>query len=394
MSTTRRSTVAAGRRQQPEGRRPAAGLSRFREALVRHPADDDPVLSAGRDRGEPETFGFRCDHLHAYVLPAARALDDRRRRGECHGGLRLVAAAQFAHPDVLDRLQQFERLRPRLQPSLRISQLEGQDARAGALQRPHHVRRRQALGGDFAPGREMALGRGIHRSRRQVHVGRHVGHKAYGSQLQAVCARVFGDTGAYKVTGKYEITVDLPAYSIDFVDSILGAIAIMPEHAYKDIKPEALRSHTASTWLGTYTVKTSDGKSFTARGAVGTGPSIPWASTRHARPTATSATRPTGSRTPATTEDVLPRQHQRHGRGAERAEGRRDRRARPDVQHPGPVVSTIDPKWGKVLTFDSYKWQHICYNLKHPVFGVGTDSRSARAIRRGRRKLPPTFARL
>ena len=40
----------------------------------------------------------------------------------------------------------------------------------------------------------------------------------------------------------------------------------------------------------------------------------------------------------------------------------------------GSVVSTIDPAWGKVTTFDSFKWQHICYNLKHPVFGTGADT--------------------
>ncbi len=144
-------------------------------------------------------------------------------------------------------------------------------------------------------------------------------NKAYGSQLQAICARVFGDQNAYKVTGKYEITIDLPAYSIDFLNSVMGAFAIMPEHAYKDIKPEALRSHAASTWLGSYTVKTSDGKSFTARGAVGTGPWIP------KRGLLEAAYRQR--------QDVLCRQHQRHRCGAERAQGRRDRRARPDVRH-------------------------------------------------------------
>ena len=100
-------------------------------------------------------------------------------------------------------------------------------------------------------------------------------NKAYGSPLQATFAGVFGDASAYKVTGKYEITVDLPAYKIDFFNKVLGEYAIMPEHAYKDISPEALRSHSANTWLGSYTVKTSDGKSFTAHGAVGTGPWIP-----------------------------------------------------------------------------------------------------------------------
>jgi len=27
-----------------------------------------------------------------------------------------------------------------------------------------------------------------------------------------------------------------------------------------------------------------------------------------------------------------------------------------------------------VARFDSYKWQHICYNLRHPVFGTGVDT--------------------
>ncbi len=40
----------------------------------------------------------------------------------------------------------------------------------------------------------------------------------------------------------------------------------------------------------------------------------------------------------------------------------------------GPVANTVDASWGRVQTFDSYKWQHICYNLKHPVFGTGVDT--------------------
>jgi len=40
----------------------------------------------------------------------------------------------------------------------------------------------------------------------------------------------------------------------------------------------------------------------------------------------------------------------------------------------GSLLSTIDPSWGKVHRFDSYKWQHVCYNLRHPVFGTGVDT--------------------
>ena len=38
------------------------------------------------------------------------------------------------------------------------------------------------------------------------------------------------------------------------------------------------------------------------------------------------------------------------------------------------LVNTIDPSWGKVMKFDSYKWQHLCFNLKHPVIGTGVDT--------------------
>jgi peptide/nickel transport system substrate-binding protein len=198
-------------------------------------------------------------------------------------------------------------------------------------------------------------------------------NKAYGSQFQATCARVFGEPSAYKVTGKYEITVDLPAYSFDFLNSVLGTFAIMPEHAYKDIKPEALRSHVASTWLGSYTVKTSGGKSFTAHGAVGTGPWIPTGFDPSRK--AYGFKRNEAYWKPHTgnvktfyvvningTDSVL---------SALKA-GEID--AHDPMYDIGPVVSTIDPKWGKILTFDSYKWQHICYNLKHPVFGLGTET--------------------
>lgn len=197
--------------------------------------------------------------------------------------------------------------------------------------------------------------------------------KAYGSPLQATCARVFGSPGAYKVTGKYEITADLPAYSLDFLNSVLGAFAIMPEHAYKDIKPEALRSHPVNTWLGRYSVKTSDGKSFTAHGAIGTGPWIPTGFDASRK--AYGYKRNEAYWKPHTgnaktfyivningTDAVL---------SALKA-GEID--AHDPMYDIGPVASTIDQSWGRVVTFDSCKWQHICYNLKHPVFGVGTET--------------------
>ena len=198
-------------------------------------------------------------------------------------------------------------------------------------------------------------------------------NKAYGSPFQSVTEAVLGGADSYKVTGRYEITVDLPAYSIEFLNSILGAYAIMPEHAYKDIKPEAMRGSTASTWLGSYTVKTSDGKSYTAKGAIGTGPWIPQGFDPSRK--AYKFIRNEAYWKPHTgnvktyfvvningTDAVL----------SALKSGEID--AHDPMYDIGPVVATVDPSWGKVTTFDSYKWQHICYNLKHPVFGVGTDT--------------------
>ncbi len=196
---------------------------------------------------------------------------------------------------------------------------------------------------------------------------------AYGSPFHAMAQQIFGSTDAYRITGPYEITVDLPAYSMDFLNSLMAAMAIMPEHAYKDIKPEAMRGHVASTWLGTYPVKTSDGKTFTAHGGVGTGPWIPQGfdpqrkAYRFARNEAYWKPH-TGNVTTFYIVNI-------NGTDAVLAAlkaGEID--AHDPMYDIGPVANTIDPSWGKLQTFDSYKWQHICYNLKHPVFGTGVDT--------------------
>ncbi len=198
-------------------------------------------------------------------------------------------------------------------------------------------------------------------------------NKAYGSQFQSVMQNIFGGPDAYKVTGPHEITVDLPAYSMEFLNSVLGAYAIMPEHAYKDIKPEAMRGHTASTWLGSYTVSTSGGKSYTAKGGIGTGPWIPQGFDPSRK--AYKYVRNENYWKPHTGNVKTFFVVNINGTDAALAalkSGEID--AHDPMYDIGPVVGTVDPSWGKVTTFDSYKWQHICYNLKHPVFGLGNDT--------------------
>ena len=147
----------------------------------------------------------------------------------------------------------------------------------------------------------------------------------------------------------------------------------MPEHAYKDIKPEAMRGHVASTWLGTYTVKTSAGTSFTAHGGIGTGPWVPAGYDPARKAYKFTRNEKYWKKMPGNvktfyvvningTDAVL---------SALKA-GEID--AHDPMYDIGSLAKTIDPSWGKVNTFDSYKWQHICYNLRHPVFGTGVDT--------------------
>ncbi|MBV8915230.1 MAG: ABC transporter substrate-binding protein, partial [Acetobacteraceae bacterium] len=198
-------------------------------------------------------------------------------------------------------------------------------------------------------------------------------NKAYGAQIQAAAEDVLGGPENYKVTGPHEITVELPRYNMLFFDWLLGAQAIMPKHAYQDIKPEALRGHVASTWLGTFPVKTSDGKTFTAHGGVGTGPWIA-AGFDPSRKAYKFTRNPdywvpyTGN---VTTFYVVNIQGTDACLSALKSG---DIDAHDPMYDIGPVVSTIDKSWGNVQTFDSFKWQHICYNLRHPVFGTGVDT--------------------
>jgi ABC-type transport system substrate-binding protein len=198
-------------------------------------------------------------------------------------------------------------------------------------------------------------------------------NKAYASPFQAAFQQIFRSPDAYKVTGKHEITVDLPEYTIQFLDWAMSAMQIMPEHAYKDIKPEQIRGHVANTWLGTYSVKTSDGKPFTARGGVGTGPWVPAGYDPARKAYKFTKNEAYWKKTPGNVKTfyIVNIQGTDSVLSALKA-GEID--AHDPMYDIGSLVSTIDPKWGKVQKYDSYKWQHICYNLRHPVFGTGVDT--------------------
>ena len=183
---------------------------------------------------------------------------------------------------------------------------------------------------------------------------------------------MFGSKDAYKITGDHQITVTLPQYSMLMREYVLSAVPIMPKHAYETIKPEQMRGHTINTWRGSYTVKTAAG-SYTAKGGIGTGP---WISggfdpvkKAYAYTKNPNYWKPTPGNVKTyylvniqSTDAVL----------SALKNGEID--AHDPLYDVGPLASTIDPSWGKLLRFDSFKWQHICYNLRHPIIGTGVDT--------------------
>ena len=197
--------------------------------------------------------------------------------------------------------------------------------------------------------------------------------KRYASIVTSNLQNVFGSPDAYKVTGKHEITVDLPKYNILFRDFVMAAVSIMPAHVFKDVKPESLASHVAATWLGSYTVKTSDGKEYTARGGIGTGPWIAMGLDPAKKAYKLEKNPNYWKKTPGNVKTfyVVNIQGTDAVLSALKA-GEID--AHDPMYGIESMASTIDPKWGKVLKFDSYKWQHVCFNLRHPVFGTGKET--------------------
>ena len=195
---------------------------------------------------------------------------------------------------------------------------------------------------------------------------------AFASDNRAILEGVFGSKDAYKITGDHQITVTLPKYSMLMREYVLSAVPIMPKHAYASIRPEQMRGHPINTWRGSYTVKPAAG-SYTAKGGIGTGPWIcggydavkkAYAYTKNPK-----YWRPTPGNVTTyylvnieSTDAVL----------SALKNGEID--AHDPLYDVGPLARTIDPSWGKLLRFDSFKWQHICYNLRHPVIGTGVDT--------------------
>lgn len=197
--------------------------------------------------------------------------------------------------------------------------------------------------------------------------------KTYASLFQSPLQTVMGSREAYKITGTHEITVTLPQPNMMFRDFLLPVIAIMPKHAYQGIKPEEMRGHVISTWLGTFPVKTSDGKVFEAKGGVGTGPWIP----QGFDPARKAYKYVKNENYWKKTDGNVKTFYVVNIQGADAVlsaikAGSID--AHDPMYDVGGLLDTIDPSWGKVNRFDSFKWMQTCLNMNHPVFGTGVET--------------------
>ncbi|MBU2959398.1 ABC transporter substrate-binding protein [Citreicella sp. C3M06] len=196
---------------------------------------------------------------------------------------------------------------------------------------------------------------------------------AYASPFNAAFTEIFGSPDAFKATGPLEVTVELPKFTIQFEHWVMNAMQVMPKHVLQGIAPGELRAHPFNTWNGAYEVALSDGSTYTAKGGVGTGPWVCEGQDQMRKAFVYTKNPNYWKDTPGNVQTYYLVNIQ--GSDAVLSalkSGEID--AHDPMYDIGSLVGTIDPSWGKVNTYDSYKWQHVCYNLKHPVFGTGVDT--------------------
>jgi ABC-type transport system substrate-binding protein len=193
-----------------------------------------------------------------------------------------------------------------------------------------------------------------------------------GSVQASTLKQAFGDASAYKIVSPSEIEVTLPSYNMIF-EAVLGVISIMPKHAYESIKPDEWRNHTISNWSGSFTVTTSSGKTYEAKGGIGTGP---WIADGFDAGRSAYRMRKNQNYWKSTTGNVNDF-YVVNIQGADAVlaalrSGEID--AHDPMYEVGTLANTIDPSWATLNRFDSNKWQQTCLNLSHPVFGTGVDT--------------------
>jgi ABC-type transport system substrate-binding protein len=190
-----------------------------------------------------------------------------------------------------------------------------------------------------------------------------------GSYQNGVYKAILSGKGAYNVTGKYQITVDLPIPNAFFVDNIL-TFPISPAHFLRSVPATELIMHPFNKASRPYEVKRPDGSVYTANGPIGTGPFVfkGWDVSKR---TATLERFPdywnsgggnikTYKVVTITTADAA--------LAALKAGAIDIIDTNTGIE---PKVGTIDPAWGKIVRWTSAMWQQVMYNGANPIFGTG-----------------------
>jgi ABC-type transport system substrate-binding protein len=222
-------------------------------------------------------------------------------------------------------------------------------------------------------------------------------NETYGSLQGSILKNYLGGPQGVEITGEYQVTFHLTKYSIFSKEILLTYIHILPWHAYKDLGPDEIGVHglhPANTWEGTYTVKMPNGTDYVAHGPIGTGPWIAMGYDPVKQCFKYVRNHNYWMETPGNIEEFYVVKIE--GAAAVLAALKNGEIDAFDPMYGiETLVPTIDPSWGKVIITDSYKWQHVILNMKHPIFGTGIDtplgrqdpSRAAEAARYVRKAL-------
>jgi ABC-type transport system substrate-binding protein len=200
------------------------------------------------------------------------------------------------------------------------------------------------------------------------------------SQPGAFVKSIFGSSDNVKVIDDYTVEFDLPKPYAYFVETILtqGYGSPLPKHVLENVPLADWKSHAFNTASGSYTVNTGTG-TYTAYGPIGTGPYM------------------YAAHDPTTLSNTLAKYDNYWNKAALEAAGvfgiqlyyvQQIEDSTPAIAalksgdvdvldsqyHLETQLSSLDPAWGKWVSYDAFGVQELGFNMKHPVLGTGVDT--------------------
>ena len=199
---------------------------------------------------------------------------------------------------------------------------------------------------------------------------------AYASVQNSELKTMIGGPDNVKITGPYQITITMPTFNFLAKEYVLATVAMLPWHAYKDLGPDQIGYgglSPANTWQGSYKVAEPNGTMYTAYGPIGTGPWIAMGYDPVKQVYSYARNPHYWQQTPGNIQHFYVEAIQSPSAviAAMKAGEVDDFDTSYGI---ASLVSTIDPSWGKLVTSDSYKWQHIWLNNQNPIIGTGVDT--------------------